>query len=195
MNIDHSDASIALVIQAHDDSMDNQVKFFLANTILHRKYYHSIRTDKSLAYFVHMRQLPTYNSANMVMVAQSGNSSAEQLTQASNDFLTDYAQVLKAMSAGEFKQWLDDAINTLNAPIFSLNNYTWKLEQELYASKLPTHEVMVEPIQENMVPFSKKQQLVSLLNSMTKKDFELFYHQQIIGEHSKRLLLFSPKEP
>jgi secreted Zn-dependent insulinase-like peptidase len=186
IHIEHSDSSIAFAIQAHDNSIKSQANFFLVNAILQRKYYHSIRTDKALAYFVHMKQLSTFPNANIVMVAQSGNSSAEQLSQASNDFLTGYAETLKGISEVEFQQHLDSAIGALNAPVFNLNAYTRKLEQELYATSLNA-----DPVTLKTTAFNNKQEIITALKSLTKKQFVKFYHQQVIGKDSKGLLLFS----
>lgn len=182
ISIEHNDANIGIIIQAHDNSIENQANFFLANSILHRKYYHNIRTDTDLAYFVHMRQLSTYHSANLVMVAQSANSSAEQIQQASSKFIEDFDIALNAMSDEAFAEQVETAINTLNDRPFHLNNYTNKLEQVLYSAPEVNNKVN---------PFSKKQQTITVLKSLTKQKFTHFYQQQIMAKSSKRLTVFS----
>ena len=191
VQIAHNDASMALVIQAHSNSIEDQANFFLANSILHRKYYHNIRTDNDLAYFVHMKLLSTYQSANLVMVAQSGNSTAEQLQQASSNFLQDYKIPLEQMSDAAFKQHVSTAISKLNDAEFHLSNYTRKLEKELYSTTLETDKLNTHPSRPNTSPFNYRQNTITALKALTKEAFVKFYHEQIMANTSKRLLLFS----
>ncbi|TPH18022.1 insulinase family protein [Litorilituus lipolyticus] len=176
----HDDASINYLIQSQDNSFKSQAMFHLTQSLLSREYYYSIRDTKSLAYFVDLNKLYSPASSGIVMSAQSSNSSAEALINASNDFLIDYANKLTEMSEADFQQKLQLSLNKLNAPSFHLDRYTKALSTELYANGQITN-----------YRFDQKEKIALVLSNISKESFEQFYQQQIVGKNSKRWLLFS----
>ena len=178
--LNHNDASINYLIQSHDNSLNNQAMFHLAQSLLSREYYYTIRDEHSLAYFVDLNKLYVPNSSGIVMSAQSGNSSSETLINASNNFLNDFAKTLAKMSEADFQQKLTLSINKLNAPSFYLDRHTKALSRELYANEQTSH-----------YRFDQKEKMTATLNNITKKAFEQFFQQQILANSSKRLLLVS----
>lgn len=178
--LQHNDAAINYLIQSHDNSLQNQAMFHLAQSMIARPYHYSIRDEQSLAYFVDVDKVYVPNSPSIVLFTQSGNNSVDTLISATNKFLTNYAKTLANMSKDEFQAQLILSINKLNSAKFSLNRHTNALATELYATT-----------KQGDYAFDKKEKLTTALSSISKASFEQFYHQQIIGNNSKRLLLYS----
>ncbi|QBG37178.1 insulinase family protein [Litorilituus sediminis] len=178
--LQHSDAAINYLIQSQDNSLQNQAMYHLTQSMIARPYHYSIRDEQSLAYFVDVDKVYVPNSPSIVLFSQSGNSSVDTLISATNKFLTNYARTLANMSEGEFQAQLTLSINKLNSAEFSLSRHTNALATELYATT-----------KQGDYAFDKKEKLTTALGNINKASFEQFYRQQIIGNNSKRLLLYS----
>ncbi len=104
LDIDHADASIALLVQDPDSSFATRARSALAVQLLRQAYFTSLRTEQQLGYVVALSNRSLQHRAGLTFIVQSPAASTAVLQQATEAFMKAQIQAVQAMSEEAFEQ-------------------------------------------------------------------------------------------
>lgn len=176
LKLNHSDSSIAYVVQSKNTNIKLQAKFKLIRTLLHPEYYKSIRNDKSLGYFVHSHDAKINHKPGLMMVVQSDKYPAKILKSEITQFLQEYTHKLSGMSVQSFEKVKQSLIKRLLKPENNLSQHANKLSEQIHLG---------------FDEFDEKQQIITALKSIDKTSLLDFYQKYFNADINEPLIIYS----
>jgi insulysin len=171
--VEHDDHVVELYIQALSPAVEDAAHMLLLGQILQSPFYTQLRTEKQLGYVVDVFPMPFKSIEGNVFVVQSPGSSAEQLMQEINNFLSK----APATIAENFSDNKHALLAQLREPAISLSEQSDKYWQSILLGDLE---------------FTRQQDLIAAVNKITLDSVQKYYQSAFL-QKNRRLWLSTEK--
>ncbi len=102
MQIEHSDSALARYFQGRGNSLDERAMVALLLHFIESPFYHQLRTLNRVGYLVHAVSIEIDKTPGLLFSVQSSAFNPLEINAMFDDFLLDFRETLRAMSADEF---------------------------------------------------------------------------------------------
>jgi secreted Zn-dependent insulinase-like peptidase len=174
--IDHGDSAISVYFQGSNTSFSHRAKFKLLAYILSSPFFQDLRTEKQLGYVVFSSTLPIMKVPGIVFTVQSPSADPVLLENSVEEFLTNYAANIIAMTDEDFERYKQGLLTRIVFKEKSLSERTARYWTEVNNGY---HE------------FDSRDQLAEAIKNVTKKDFQQAYYHYLLSDARKRLVVRS----
>jgi insulysin len=176
LQIDHPDSAVAVYFQGVDKRDHNKAQFSLLTHLVSAPFYQELRTERQLGYVVFSTPMSLLGTPGITFVVQSPSVDPLTLEQHVQEFITHYKATLEVMTAEQFEHHKENAVYHLLQKEDTLkersNRYWRAINREDY-------------------DFDSRARIAKVLGKITKKEFTEFYHNSLIANNRKRLVVRS----
>jgi secreted Zn-dependent insulinase-like peptidase len=165
MEIDHSDAALAVYFQASDNSREQRAKVALLKSLLESPFYNHLRTVNRVGYLVNAGTIVVNQHPGLFFAVQSPSHSPQQLHQLYSEFFDDFSGQLDQMPLQQFegiRSGLVDRVLRKSQKLGDRSSRYW-------------HEIDLEELD-----FDSSQKFAHVLEALSLEDMQKFYRQLIV---------------
>lgn len=176
LQIDHPDALSVLYFQGLSRDLDHRARFYLLGQILNAPFYHRLRTEQEMGYFVFCGSFDVMEVPGFVFVVQSPDQNPDSIEKAMIDFLQDFDNAISAMAESEFAMHKDSLIGDVMRQEEKLRDrserYWMEIDRENYT-------------------FDDRDKLAEAIDKMSIEEFRHFFESFILNSDTPRISIKS----
>ncbi|WP_020407664.1 insulinase family protein [Hahella ganghwensis] len=175
----HQDTAYLYYLQGPSKSYQDRASFGLLSQIIGPLYYNEIRTQAQMGYVVFATPYTLLDVPALAFIVQSPSHSAEQIHDATNNFINRFADILNQLPEAEFEKHKEALVTRL-----SESDKTLEQRSDRYWT-----EIDVKNFQ-----FDTREQIASLVQGMDKETLLAYYRQHFIENRQAMLLTTVPAD-
>ena len=165
MDIDHTDAALAVYFQGAAASREERAKTSLIKTLLESPFYNQLRTVNQVGYLVHTGTIEVDRHPGLFFAVQSPGHSPEQLNALYNEFIADFADQLEQMPLQQFESIRAGLVDRILRKPQKLGDRTSRYWRE---------------IDNNELDFDSKLKFAEAVEMLSLEDMKDYYRQLLI---------------
>ena len=179
LDIAHDDSSVVVYFQGPDTSYLSRAQVALLAQVLRSHYYHDLRTEKQLGYVVFSTPMMLLEAPGLGFVVQSPTTDPIALENYTEAFIRGFADKLDAMDDMEFQRYKRGLLTRIMEEDKTISDRTDRYWRE---------------IDRKHYQFDSRERMAEAIERISKTDFAKFYHELLMNEGRKQLVIRSVGE-
>lgn len=172
--VEHDDAAVLVYVAGADGSLEQQALMALSAQALEASFFNELRTEQQLGYAVRATAYPVAHVPGMLFVVQSASHDADAVLQAMQAY---FNQALDGIDEAAFESHRQALIRLYEQPANNLAELNARLWTDLAVYR--------------HTGFERREQIAALLKTLAYADWRAFVSDQVLGEQSRALLLYT----
>lgn len=131
VEVDHNDAAITMMLQGENNSAKARAEISVLAELLSAPFYNELRTEKQLGYIVFATPIQMNKTPGMAFIVQSPNTSATELENNIDLFLTEWQSKLPTLTETELDRFKSSVLSRILKKDNKLSSRTKRYWREL----------------------------------------------------------------
>jgi secreted Zn-dependent insulinase-like peptidase len=179
LDIAHDDSSVVVYFQGPDRSYPSRARVALLAQVLRSHYYHDLRTEKQLGYVVFSTPMTLLEAPGLGFVVQSPNTDPIALEKYTEEFIRGFAGKLDAMDESEFQRYKGGLLTRIMEEDKTISDRTDRYWRDIDRQRFA---------------FDSRERLAEAVEGISKPDFAAFYHELLVDEGRRQIVVRSVGE-
>ena len=172
---EHKDNAMVMFHQADNNSPRTNSIVQLIRELMHKEYFHSLRTQQGLGYAVFVAPMNFYTHAAFAVTIQSARTSTAILESQTNRFLSNFSSYLNNLDEAEFNRFRQSAENRLSWHSLSTREKTDRLWKHIQSGTLPDPDI----------------HNLNIISAISLQEIRNYYQENLTGKNRKLFVFAS----